>query len=279
MSDQGLRLTVPARAENLAVIRQALAGLAETMGFEEAAVSDLKTVVTEACMNAVVHAYPGEPGPLEVSAEPRPQGLEIVVRDRGEGFQPRPADPDAPGLRLGLPLIAALSDGFEIRGARGKGTEVRMLLSLAHPVDEEDVAARVEEQAAGTVMSIAAGKYVQPVLARVIGALAARADFSIDRLSDAVLLGDAVSAHDAADFCEGTVGIEILDGHGKLNVQIGPLSEGASDRILRGLEVPGGGSLKSLASDVSVTTGKGENNSGQETEYLVLEIDREHPAG
>jgi serine/threonine-protein kinase RsbW len=274
VTGHGLTLTVPARADNLAVIRQALAGLAEAMGFDEAAVSDLKTVVTEACMNAVLHAYGGEPGPLEVSAEPDPEGLAISVRDRGEGFQPRPANPDSPGLRLGLPLIAALSDGFEIRGARGKGTEVNMRLNLVHPGDEDDVAARVEEPADGTVMSIAAGRYVQPVLARVIGALAARADFSIDRLSDAVLLGDAVSAHAAADFREGKLGIEILDGDGRLRVQVGPLSDGASDRILRGLEVPGAGSLRDLASDVSVRRDASPVSEG-EADYLTLEIERD----
>jgi serine/threonine-protein kinase RsbW len=274
VSGQGLTLTVPATADSLAVVRQALAGLAEAMGFDEAAVSDLKTVVTEACMNAVVHAYDGKPGPLEVSAEPLPDGLEVVVRDRGRGFQPRPADPDSPGLRLGLPLIAALSDGFDVRGARGEGTEVRMRLSMEHAEPREELAATVEEPAEGTAMSIAAGEYAQPVLARVIAALAARADFSIDRLSDAILIGDAVSGHDAASFRDGKVGIEILDADGRLDVRVGPLSEGASKRILNGLEVPGGGSLRDLTSDVSVADAGGEAG-----EYLVLEIEREPGAG
>jgi hypothetical protein len=121
------------------------------------------------------------------------------------------------------------------------------------------------------VMSIDAGEYVQPVLARVIGAIAARADFSIDRLSDAVLIGDAVSAHDVGDFHEETVGIEILDGDGRLDVQIGPLNEGGSDRIIRELEIPGGGSLRHLASGISVKRA-GIRPSGEDAEYLVLEI-------
>ena len=54
----GLQIRLPAKAENVAVVRHALAGLAEEIGMDEAGVADLKTVVTEACMNVVVHAYP-----------------------------------------------------------------------------------------------------------------------------------------------------------------------------------------------------------------------------
>ena len=57
MSAPDLRLVLPARAENVGVVRHALAGLAEALGMEAGRVGDLKTVVTEACMNAVIHAY------------------------------------------------------------------------------------------------------------------------------------------------------------------------------------------------------------------------------
>ena len=52
-------MLLPARAENVAVVRHALAGLAEEIGMDEAGIADLKTVVTEACMNVVAHAYAG----------------------------------------------------------------------------------------------------------------------------------------------------------------------------------------------------------------------------
>ena len=39
---------------------------------DEPGLADLKTVVTEACMNVVVHAYQGQPGPLTVEAIPTP---------------------------------------------------------------------------------------------------------------------------------------------------------------------------------------------------------------
>lgn len=280
MRAEGLNLTVAARPENLAVVRQAFAGFAEAMGFDQRAIADLKTILTEACMNVVVHAYPEtDPGPLEVSGLPAEDGLEVVVRDQGVGLRPRPIEPDeASGLGLGLPLIATLSDGFEIRGGPDEGTEVRMLLRFDGARGTEREAETDEdleggEGTKGTVMSIAAGTFVRPVLARVISALAARADFSVDRISDTVLVGDAVSAHDASDFRDGTVGIEIMDVDERLDVRIGPMVEGSSERILEGLELPGGTSLRKLASDVSVRREPSRWGEG-EAEYLLVRFDR-----
>src|SRR4051795_1160835 len=87
---RGLEMSLPARAENVAVVRHALAGLAEEIGMDAPGVADLKTVVTEACMNVVVHAYEGEPGPLNIEAKPGEDGLTVTVRDSGIGIRPRP---------------------------------------------------------------------------------------------------------------------------------------------------------------------------------------------
>ena len=62
---KGLQMVLPAKSENVAVIRHALAGLAEEIGMDEPGLADLKTVVTEACMNVVVHAYQGAARPAQ----------------------------------------------------------------------------------------------------------------------------------------------------------------------------------------------------------------------
>jgi anti-sigma regulatory factor (Ser/Thr protein kinase) len=270
---EGLTLTVAAMPESLAVVRQALAGFAEGMGFDEDAIASLKTIVTEACMNAIVHAYPNDDsGPIDVAAYPRPDGLEVTVSDHGEGFQPRPADPDEPSMRIGLPLIAALSDGFEIRGGPGDGTELRMRLNF-EPTNGTVEDTGPARETVGTVLTIPPGEQARPVLSRVIGALATRLDFSIDQLSDTVLLGDAVVAHDASDFLNRMVGIELLDGDGRLDFRIGPLVEGGSERILESLEIPGVGSLRQLATDVKVTRAPSRSTDQRDAEYLLVVID------
>ena len=125
-----VRLTVPARAENVAIVRQALAGLADGLAIDPAVLADMKVAVSEACTNVVVHAYGDGDGTIEVDAAPDNGIVVIVVRDFGTGIRPRldPEDSEAGGL--GLPLIAALAEGFEVQGAEGEGTEVRMTFAL-----------------------------------------------------------------------------------------------------------------------------------------------------
>ena len=141
-------LNMPARAEGVGVVRQALAGMADALAFDPAVLSDMKMAVTEACTNVVVHAYgDNDPGELEVQMLAGEQDLTIVVRDHGTGIQPKPARTDTPALGLGLPLIAALSDAFELRGAAGHGTEVRMTFSYAResdPVDANPVSGELD---------------------------------------------------------------------------------------------------------------------------------------
>src|SRR5512134_1010458 len=121
MTGRELQLTLPATAENVMVVRQAVTGLGEALGLSRERISDLKTVVTEACNNVVVHAYEDRPGPLEVLATPGDGELQVESADQGRGFRPR-AGENEPSLGLGLPLIAALSDSFEISGGIGKGS-------------------------------------------------------------------------------------------------------------------------------------------------------------
>jgi anti-sigma regulatory factor (Ser/Thr protein kinase) len=108
-----LRQRVAARAENLGAVRQWVAELCGRVPVEEPMATDVKLAVSEACANVVMHAYAGgEPGDLEVEAQPDGDLLRIVVRDDGHGLRPRP---DSPGAGLGLPLIAALSEWVEVR--------------------------------------------------------------------------------------------------------------------------------------------------------------------
>ncbi len=141
-----VRLTMPARAEGVSVVRQALSGVADVLDFDDAVVADMKMAVTEACTNVVVHAYEQEEGMLEVDMVTAEDALTIAVRDHGAGIHPRSTTRRTPALGLGLPLIAALSDAFELRGSSGEGTEVRM--TFAYDRDSDPVA---ENPVRGTV--------------------------------------------------------------------------------------------------------------------------------
>ena len=92
-----LELKLPARAENVAVVRHAFGGFAEVLSVDEQTLADIKLAVTEACTNVVIHAYDADaPASLEVDASFDDERLTVVIRDSGRGIVPRP---DSPGPR------------------------------------------------------------------------------------------------------------------------------------------------------------------------------------
>jgi serine/threonine-protein kinase RsbW len=265
LTNPDLKLVLPAEAKNVGVVRHALAGLAEALGMDAGRIGDLKTVVTEACMNAVVHAYEESPGAIEVDAHREDDELVIVVRDQGAGIRPR-ANIERESLRMGLPLIAALSSSFELSGAPGRGTVVTMRVSLSSNGSDPDLPAPAQEVDPGAAMLMPAGNLVGPVLSRVISIFAVRADFSVDRLSDAVLLGDAVSSQAADFFPDGNAKVVVDEVAGTVSVRVGPLVDGAGERLLERMRIPElDASLERLADSVRV-------ERDEDDEHLLIEI-------
>lgn len=261
----GLQIRLPAKAENVAVVRHALAGLAEEIGMDETGVADLKTVVTEACMNVVVHAYPDGPGPLTVAADPDSEGLTVTVSDGGLGINPK-ADSERNSLKLGLSLIAALSSSFSISGGLGRGTEVMMRLPLrgggANGAASAGQKFSIETDA--TELTVARAELLEPVLARLVGALAARRELSVEQVSDAVLVTDAIAAAAPGGFADGTVRLGLGERDKSLELRLGPMDEGAAAEVRAKLVVPEvGGSLEGLVDEVAV-------ERSDEGEYLIV---------
>jgi anti-sigma regulatory factor (Ser/Thr protein kinase) len=261
----GLQIRLPAKAENVAVIRHALAGLAEEIGMDEAGVADLKTVVTEASMNVVVHAYPDGLGPLFVEADPDTDGLTVKVSDSGAGISPQ-ANSERASLKLGLSLIAALSSSFSISGGLNRGTEVMMRLPLlggsAGSNGSDD--AEISVETSGAEVTVGRAELLEPVLARLVGALAARRELPVERVSDAVLVTDAIAGAAPGRFADGRVRVGLGESEDRLELRLGPMEKGAAAEIRRELEVPGlGGSLEKLADELGVD----ESSDG---DYLIV---------
>jgi anti-sigma regulatory factor (Ser/Thr protein kinase) len=261
----GLQIRLPAKAENVAVVRHALAGLAEEIGMDDAGVADLKTVVTEASMNVVVHAYPDGAGPLVVEAEPDIDGLTVKVSDSGAGISPQ-ANSQRDSLKLGLSLIAALSSSFSISGGLDRGTEVMMRLPLngggtngGGPAEKA-----ISVAVTGTEVTVGRAELLEPVLARLVGALAARRELSVERVSDAVLITDAIAGVAPGRFADGRVTLGLAESENGLELRLGPMEKGAAADIRNDLEVPElGGSLEALADELAVD----ESNDG---DYLIV---------
>ena len=131
-SDAGaddVRLSLPARPENIAVIRHVLAAFAEAVKLPDGMIEDLRLAVTEACTNVVRHAYKDGVGAIEISIRPERGGLRVVVADHGHGLGP---SPDKRGPGLGLPLIAALADAVEFEHEPA-GSRITMSFARRRP--------------------------------------------------------------------------------------------------------------------------------------------------
>jgi serine/threonine-protein kinase RsbW len=255
-----VRLALPARPQNVAVVRQALAGMADALEVDVALAADMKIAVTEACTNAVLHAYDTGEGPLEVEMRVEGPRVTVSVRDRGPGFKPLPAQGDDSPLGFGLALIASLADAFAIQGGAA-GTEVQMTFDLgaeiidgaAPPAASQLREHRPHPPAEGVLLRVAQGPLVGPVLGRVVSLLAARADFSIDRLSDAQIVSDALAQHAGPHTIDGFVGVRIDEARQALEVRVGPLAGGGGEAVVAASELPGlGRIIPRLAGDVEI---------------------------
>ncbi|MGO4537522.1 anti-sigma B factor RsbW [Paenibacillus sp. 2TAB19] len=129
-----ITVTIPAEAQYINIVRLALYGIAEKAGFSFEQMEDMKVAVTEACTNAVLHAYEsGQSGMIHIRIELDKQGICIRVKDDGNSFDYDNATQqfvshhlkslnDVKAGGLGLFLMHALMDNVEVRTDRG--TEV-----------------------------------------------------------------------------------------------------------------------------------------------------------
>ncbi len=98
-------------------------------------------------------------------------------------------------------------------------------------------------------VSVRKGPLVGPVLGRVVGMLAARAQCPIDRLDDAMLLTDAVAAHAPAHTEDGHVRVVVAaDEHG-LELRVGALARDGASGLLADADLPGVGNVFTRVAD------------------------------
>jgi hypothetical protein len=107
-------------------------------------------------------------------------------------------------------------------------------------------------------VSIRKGPLVGPVLGRVVGMLAARAQCPIDRLDDAMLLTDAVAAHAPAHTPDGHVQVVVAADESGLELRIGALARDGANGLLADAELPGVGNVFRRVADEVDARASGE---------------------
>ena len=125
-----LRTSFPAVSKNEALARGVAAQFLLLSDPTVEELSDVKTAVSEAVTNAVVHAYPGEKGSVELTLQESGGEITVTVSDTGRGI----ADvalartpffttaPEAERTGLGFAVMEAYMDSVEVDSAPGQGT-------------------------------------------------------------------------------------------------------------------------------------------------------------
>ena len=131
-------LEFPSKSSNEAFARSAVACFAAQLDPTVEELGDIRTAVSEAVTNAIVHAYPDELGLVSLRCRIlKGQVLDIVVKDRGVGIadieqamRPMYTTGGSDRSGMGFTIMESFMSTLEITSAPGKGTTVHMRRKL-----------------------------------------------------------------------------------------------------------------------------------------------------
>lgn len=136
-----IEMTIPCEPRFLSVVRLAVAGAASRAGLGIAEIDDVKVATSEACTNAIEHAYPqAENGAcltIRIRMTSKAGELRLEVEDEGGGFDPKRLPKVDLERRLqeegglGIYLMRQLMDEVKIESAPGSGTKITMVKRAA----------------------------------------------------------------------------------------------------------------------------------------------------
>ena len=129
-----VKITFPSRSVNEGFARSALSAFAAQADPTLDELADVKTAVSEAVTNCIVHAYANTIGPITLTAALYEDGtLRVAVADKGCGIPdvPKAMEPlfttgGAERAGLGFAVMESFMDSVKVRSAPGKGTRVTL---------------------------------------------------------------------------------------------------------------------------------------------------------
>ena len=145
MENNYMKLEFLSKSNNESFARVVVAAFASQLDPTLEELSDIKTAVSEAVTNAIIHGY--EYGEGMVILESRIQGnkIEIVVKDNGMGIADvdkarEPFYTSKPNLErsgMGFTVMETFMDSLEVQSIKGKGTTVKMTKKFKSLLDKE----------------------------------------------------------------------------------------------------------------------------------------------
>ena len=134
-----VKITFLSKSENESFARAAVAFFALQLNPDMAEINDIKTAVSEAVTNAIVHGYPEKLGEITMEAKIDGEYLHINVFDNGAGiedlnsalepFFTSKAEEERSGI--GFTIMRTFMDDVRVESEKGKGTKVYMTKKLS----------------------------------------------------------------------------------------------------------------------------------------------------
>lgn len=136
--DNYMILDFPSKSSNEAFARSAVACFAAQLDPTLEELGDIRTAVSEAVTNCIVHAYPDKLGNITLRCRIlKDNVLDIVIKDRGVGIADieqakRPSFTTGGSDRsgMGFTIMGSFTDKLRVRSTPGKGTTVTMLRAI-----------------------------------------------------------------------------------------------------------------------------------------------------
>lgn len=141
-----MRITFMSKAENESFARVVVAAFMSSTNPTLEEVSDVKTAVSEAVTNSIIHGYDKIDGEIEISADIEGRNLHITIRDWGIGIEDvklamEPlftTKPDEDRSGMGFSFMEAFMDKVDVCSNLGEGTTINMWkeIGVSSPFNE-----------------------------------------------------------------------------------------------------------------------------------------------
>ena len=220
-----LALRLPAERASLPVVRQALRSLGEAVDADLESLEDTELAVTEACANAIEHAYADAAGTVEVTLVPQRTSMLVEVRDRGRGM-PGPVTADTTGPGFGLSMIAGIATQLEIRPGRERGTDVSMTFDMG--LEPLSLNGHKRPDAAPA----------ERIARRVVAVIAAQTDMPSDRLVESLLVVELAARHSRHYLVGEHIQLSLERRDRGFDLRLGPLVPHGAFALVRESELP-----------------------------------------
>lgn len=133
-----MKLEIPSKSQNEAFARSVVAAFASQLDPTIEEISDIKTAVSEAVTNSIIHGYESKQGIIEISARIRDNTIEVEVADWGKGIEDIEAarqplfttKPELERSGMGFTVMETFMDKVDVYSEVGKGTRVVMTKKL-----------------------------------------------------------------------------------------------------------------------------------------------------